>query len=308
MGETKTLLRLAALALMWGSSFFWIKLGLTAFTPVQLVLIRVALGAVVLVTLCLFQRDRLPARPRVWLHLAVAALFHNALPFVLFAMGEQTVGSGITGVLNSTTPLWTVLIALATGVDRSLSRPRVIGLALGLAGIVLIFAPWQESGLLTWGALACVAAAISYGLVIVYEGRFLSGTGSSPVALAGAQMTLASGFVLLAMPVGGVAPVHPNPVAVVAVLVLGVFSTGIAFAINYQVLASEGAVSASMVGYLIPVVSVLLGTLFLNEELNPRVVAGMVVVLAGVALTRLRGRVPATPPQPVPVTSHEATV
>ncbi|WAL65072.1 DMT family transporter [Amycolatopsis cynarae] len=310
MGETKTLLRLAALALMWGSSFFWVKLGLTAFTPVQLVLIRVALGAVVLLTLCLLQRNRLPARPRVWLHLAVAALLHNALPFVLFAVGEKTVSSGITGVINSTTPLWTVLVALATGVDRTMSRPRLLGLALGLTGVVLIFAPWQESGLLSWGALACIAAAVSYGLVIVYEGRFLSDTGSSPLALAGAQMTMATGFVLLAMPAGGIAPVHPNPVAIVAVGVLGVFSTGIAFALNYQVIASEGAVAASMVGYLIPVVSVLLGAAFLHEELNPRVLAGMIVVLAGVALTRLRGRVAATPPEPVPVavTSDEATV
>ncbi|GAB3005096.1 DMT family transporter [Amycolatopsis acidiphila] len=290
MGETKTLLRLGALALMWGSSFLWMKLALEAFTPVQLVLIRIVLGAVVLLVIGYFQRGRLPSDRRVWLHLAMAALFHNALPFLLFAVGEETVSSGITGVLNATTPLWTLVVALAFRVDRDLGLPRLAGLVLGLAGILVIFAPWHADGLLSWGALACVAAAVSYGFIYTYEGRFLSATGSSPVALAGAQMMVASGFVLFAMPAGGTRPVHLSLVPVLAVVVLGVFCTGIAFALNYRLLATESAVAVSTVGYLIPVVSVLLGTVFLHEELNPRVLVGMVIVLAGVALTRLRRR------------------
>ncbi|WP_236796745.1 DMT family transporter [Amycolatopsis sp. GM8] len=288
MGETKTLLRLGALALMWGSSFLWIKLALGSFSPVQLVLIRLVLGAAVLVAICYAQRDRLPADRRVWRHLVVAAVFHNALPFLLFAIGEETVSSGITGVLNATTPLWTLVAAVLFGIDRKLGLPRLAGLAVGLAGIVLIFAPWQASGLLSWGALACVAAAMSYGFIFTYESKYLSSPGSSPVALAGAQMLAASGFVLLALPAGGTEPVHLSVAGVVAVVLLGVFSTGIAFALNYRLLATESAVAVSTVGYLIPVVSVILGAVVLHEELNPRVLAGMVVVLAGVALTRLR--------------------
>ena len=288
MSETRTLLRLGALALMWGSSFLWIKLALGAFTPVQLVFGRLVLGTLVLVALCYAQRDRLPSNRRVWLHLAVAALFHNAVPFLLFAVGEQTVDSGITGVLNATTPLWTLLAAIVFGVDRRLPRQRIAGLAAGLGGIVLIFAPWQANGLVSWGALACVAAAVSYGFVFVYENKYLADGGSSPVALAGAQMMAGSGFILLAMPAGGIAPVHLSATAVVAVVMLGVFSTGIAFALNYRLLATEGAVATSTVGYLLPVVSVLLGTVFLHEELNARVLVGMVIVLAGVALTRVR--------------------
>ncbi|WP_158881605.1 DMT family transporter [Amycolatopsis anabasis] len=288
---------MAALALMWGSSFFWIKLGLNAFSPVQLVLGRLVLGAAALLVICFLQRDRLPGRRRIWGYLLVAALFHNALPFLLFAIGEQTVDSGITGVLNSTTPLWALLAAVLFGVDRRLSGPRLLGLALGLGGIVLIFAPWQASGLLSWGALACLTAAASYGFVFVYEDRYLSNTGTPPVALAGAQMILASGFMLLVMPVGGTSPVHLDAGAVLAVVILGVFSTGIAFAMNYRLLATEGAVATSAVGYLLPVVSVLLGTVFLNEQLNFRVIAGMLVVLAGVALTRVKRRAPAPQPE-----------
>ncbi|HJQ48207.1 MAG TPA: hypothetical protein VJ870_18080 [Amycolatopsis sp.] len=136
----------------------------------QLVLGRVVLGALVLVALCYAQRDRLP-KGRIWLYLTVAAMFHNAVPFLLFA-------------INATNPLWTVPVAIALGIDRTLSGPRIAG----LGGVVLIFAAWQADGLVGWGALACVAAAVSYGFVFVCENKYLSGTGSSPVALAGAQM------------------------------------------------------------------------------------------------------------------------
>jgi drug/metabolite transporter (DMT)-like permease len=305
VGETKTLLRIAALALMWGSSFFWIKLALDAFSPVQLVLARLVLGAAVLLALCLLGRRKLPSDRRRWGHLLVAAFFHNALPFTLFAVAETTVDSGITGVLNSTTPLWVLVVAPFLGVSNKLNPARVAGLVLGLAGILLIFAPWQASGLLSWGSLACLAAAASYGFAFVYEGRFLSGSTTSPYALAAGQMLLATGFLLVAMPVGGLTPVHLSPLALVSVAILGIGSTGIAFALNYQLLASEGAVAASVVGYLLPVVSVGLGAVFLHEQLDLRVIAGMVVVLAGVALTRLQRK--AAPAAPEPETAAAAS-
>ncbi|MFI5606105.1 DMT family transporter [Amycolatopsis sp. NPDC051903] len=304
MGETKTLLRIAALALMWGSSFFWIKLGLAAFSPVQLVLARLVLGAVVLVAMCRLARRRLPSDKRTWGHLVVAAFFHNALPFLLFAIGETTVDSGITGVLNSTTPLWVLVVAPFLGVRHRMTLTRAAGLVIGLVGILLIFAPWEASGLLSWGALACLAAAASYGFAFVYEGRYLSGTGESPYALSGGQMVLAAGFLVLVLPFGGLSPVHLTPLAAVAVVILGLGSTGIAFALNYQLLATEGAVAASVVGYLLPIVSVALGAIFLHEQLSVRVIAGMVVVLGGVALTRVQ-RKKTEAPQPVEAVAAE---
>ncbi len=300
MSETKTLLRIAALALMWGSSFFWIKLGLGMFSPVQLVLARLVLGSAMLVLLTALYRARLPRDRRVWGHLAVAAFFHNALPFLLFAIGELTVDSGITGVLNSTTPLWVLVAAPLLGTSNRMTATRVAGLVIGLGGILLIFAPWQASGLLSWGALACLAAAASYGFAFVYEGKYLSGNGLSPYAISAGQMLLASGMLVLALPVGGLTPVHLGPGPAFAVLVLGIGSTGIAFALNYQLLASEGAVAASVVGYLLPVVSVLLGAVFLGEALNLRVIAGMLVVLGGVALTRLQ-KAPVAEPEVRPL-------
>ena len=100
------------------------------------------------------------------------------------------------------------------------------------------------------------------------------------------QLTTAMGMLILATPFGGLQPLHLHWVGIVAVMILGVFGTGVAFILNYRVIADEGATTATTVGYLLPVVSVLLGAIFLGEQLNARVVVGMLVVLVGVALTR----------------------
>jgi drug/metabolite transporter (DMT)-like permease len=284
------------LALIWGSSFLWIKLGLHAMSPVQIAVARTVLGAAILGVICLVNRERLPTGRRAWGHLLVAAFFGNVIPFILFGVGEQTVDSEVAGVLNATTPLWALLIGLLAGTERRLSALRLSGLLLGFTGTVLIFAPWDARGLASWGALAILAAAISYGITFVYIGRFLAGRAGTSGALSTAQLTAASGLLLLAVPAGGLQPVHADALAFVAVAILGLFGTGLAYIMNYRLIEDEGPTNASTVGYLLPVVAVLLGAIFLGEGLNLRVVAGMVVVLIGVAMTKWQpaaARVPA---------------
>jgi drug/metabolite transporter (DMT)-like permease len=288
------------LALFWGSSFLWIKMGLASFTPIQMTFIRVVLGAGVLVVLCYAGRNRLPRDRRLWGHLLVAALVGNAIPFTLFAVGERSVDSGVAGVLNATTPLWVLLIAIVFRTERGLTVTKLAGLLLGFAGTLLIFSPWDAS-FGTWDALIILVAAICYAISFAYIGRFISGRGVAPIALSASQIIAAVGLMAVVLPVGGLQPVHLHWSAAAAVAVLGVFGTGFAFALNYRIITDEGPTNAATVGYLLPVVSVLLGALFLDEALTPHVIAGMVVVLAGVALTRVRRR-PVEPPA-TPATS-----
>ncbi|WP_089013776.1 DMT family transporter [Micromonospora inositola] len=290
---------MAVLALLWGSGFLWIKIALTGgLTPLQITVIRCVLGAAVLLVLAGSAGQRLPRDRRTWGHLGVAALFCNTLPFFLFSVGEQTVDSGVAGVLNATTPLWSLLIGLALGTDRGLRPLRLTGLLLGFAGTLLIFAPWQQSGLTSWGALALLAAAASYAIAFAYMARHLTGPGSARFALSAAQLLAATGLTTLALPVAP-APVDPTAVAVLAVVVLGVFGTGVTFYLNYLLIADEGPTSAATVGYLLPVVSVTLGAIVLGESLDARVIAGMAVVLVGVGLTRGR------PHRPDPTTTAD---
>ncbi|MEV0115737.1 DMT family transporter [Streptomyces sp. NPDC050844] len=290
-GRTYAGIRVGVLALLWGSTFLWIKLALDGLSPVQVTLVRCALGTLTLMVLLLGGRRRLPRGGATWRHIVVAAFFCNALPFGLFSVGEQTVDSGVAGVLNATTPLWSVLIGLAIGTERGLRPVRLAGLLLGFAGVLLIFAPWQQSGLASWGALAIVGAAGSYAVGFAYMGQHLVGKGIPTISLSTAQLLAATGLTTLMVPVGGLETVHVHPKALIAVVVLGIFATGITFHLTYRIIADEGATNAATVGYLLPVVSVGLGAVVLDEAFSLRVAAGMVVVLVGVGMTRRQNAV-----------------
>lgn len=299
-----TLVRMILLALIWGSSFLWIKLSLGALSPVQVALVRTALGAGVLMLLCLVARQRLPRGRPVWAHLTMAAVFGTLVPFSLLALGEQTVDSGIAGVLNATTPLWALLIGILIRTERHLPLVRVSGLLLGFAGTLLIFAPWQSEGLASWGAVAILGGMASYGVGYVYVGKYLSGGIGSPLGMPTGQLLAACALGALVLPVGGLQPIHLEPVPLIAVAILGVFGTGFGFVLNYRLIVDEGPTNAATVGYLLPVVSVLLGAVVLDEDISLRVVAGMVVVLIGVAMSRWQRPVtevePAAAPMPAP--------
>ncbi|MEU6761915.1 DMT family transporter [Streptomyces sp. NPDC046853] len=294
--------RVGVLALLWGSTFLWIKLALEGLTPVQVTLLRCALGAGTLTVLLLGTRGRhtrgrgtrgrLPVGLTTWKHIFVAAFFCNALPFGLFSVGQQTVDSGVAGALNATTPLWSVLIGLGIGTERGLRPVRLAGLLIGFAGTTLIFAPWQQSGLTSWGALAIVGAAASYAVGFAYMGHHLVGKGMPTLSLSAAQLMAATGLTALALPVGGLEAVHVEHTTLLAVIVLGIFATGVTFHLTYRIIADEGATNAATVGYLLPVVSVALGAVVLDEAFSFRVAAGMAVVLIGVGMTRRQKQKP----------------
>ena len=282
-----SLARLALLALLWGSSFLWIKLALRGFTPVQIVFVRLALGAAVLAPIALARGLRFPTNRKTWAHLFIAALVATAIPYTLFGIGEQTVGSNVAGVLNATTPVWTVLIASVAGTDRVTSVRRGLGITLGFAGTVLIFSPWESAGeIASWGGLACLAASASYGIGYVYMGRYLTNRGIPPLMLSTSQLAAGTVLIALAMPFGGLAAPNWRADAVASLLILGILGTGIAYLLNYRLIADEGATAASTTIYLLPIVAVVLGALVVNEPTTTPVIVGMLLVLAGVALAQ----------------------
>lgn len=282
------LLRVAALAAIWGSGFLLIKISLRGFTPVQLTFARLALGALVLGVVLVVMQLRLPGQRRVWLHLVVAALLANAIPYTLFGVAEQTVASNLAGAINATTPLWTVLFALLARRQDPLSPIQWAGMVLGFAGGLLILSPWQADAPPLAGLLACLGASASYGFSYVYMGRYLTNRGLPPLVLSAGQLIAASGLLVLATPFGGFAIPTWRPDAIAALLILGVIGTGVAYVINYRIISDDGPVIASTVTYLLPVVAVILGALVLAEPITVQLAVGVAVVLAGVALTRRR--------------------
>jgi len=281
--------RVGMLALIWGSNFLWIKLAVRGFSPAEVTFIRLVLGAAVLVPIVAVRHDELPKSAVQWAHLTVAALFANAAPYLLFAIGEQHVASSTAGMLNTTTPLWTILIALAVRHQKATSLRQTTGIILGFGGAVLIFAPWQsQSGLVSAGTIECLAAAASYGISYVYMDRYLARRGLSAVALSACQLLSAAIWLALPLGIAGAPAPRWGTVAVISVLVLGLIGTGAAYVLNYQIITSDGATVASTVTYLLPVVAIILGVVILSEHIAPAAIAGTAVVLGGVALARGR--------------------
>ncbi len=160
--------RVFLLALLWGSSFLWIKIALRGLSPVQIVLVRLTLGALVLGIIVHVSRLPWPRGRATWAHLAVAALVANVVPYLLFAVGEETISSSLAGALNASTPLWTFLLSTTIGREKRDHR-RIIGLALGLAGCLIILEPWVAGHASIGGAVACFGAAMSW--VRLFERR-----------------------------------------------------------------------------------------------------------------------------------------
>lgn len=170
------------------------------------------------------------------------------------------------------------------------------GLLLGFARVVLIFAPWQATESSGWGALAVVAAAASYAAGFAFMGRFLVGRGILTISLSAAQLIAATALTAPTLPIGGLASIEIGPKTLSAVVILGVVATGVTFHLTYRNIAAEGATATATVGYLLPVVSVALGIIVLDEDFGLRIAIGMGVVLVGVGLAR-RHTQPSAPAQ-----------
>lgn len=279
--------RVAALALLWGSSFLWIKVGLRGFTPIQITVLRMALGAAVLLVILRWSGLKLPRNATTWGHLLVAALFGNAIPYLLFGIAEQTISSSAAGVINASAPLWTVLFTVLAYRSGQTAKNNVWSLALGFAGVVLIFSPWRYGGEITsWGGMACLAAAASYGVSYVYIGHFLAKRSLEVLPMATGQLVCATGLTLLATPFLGWDPPEWRADAVASVAILGALGTGIAYILNYRIITDDGATAASIVVYLLPVVAVAVGMIVLSEPLQLQVIGGMVLVLIAARLRK----------------------
>ena len=281
--------RIALLALIWGSAFLWIKLADRGFSAVEVTLARLALGAAVLFAIVRVRREQIPRSGRLWAQIAVAALSANAIPYLLFAVAEQTVDSSTAGIINATTPLWTVVLALAVRHQKSVTGWQAAGLVVGFAGAVLIFTPWHTAGgLFSAGGLECLAASVSYAVSYIYMDRFLARRGIGPVVLSACQLSAAAVMLAITLAMTGAPTPHVTAENVAAIAVLGIIGTGLAYVLNYQIITSEGATVASTVTYLLPVVAIVLGVLVLGESVTVTTLAGIALVLAGVALTRRR--------------------
>ncbi|GGP91083.1 DMT family transporter [Streptomyces melanogenes] len=283
--------RFAVLSLVWGFSFLLIKVGTDGYAPFQVTFGRLFFGTAVLAVAMAVKRERLPRGARTWLHLAVAALLLNALPFSLFAYSELTIPSTLAGICNATSPLWGMALSLVALSEDRPTRRRVAGLGLGFLGVLTVLGAWQGfHGLDLKGTAMALLASLCYPVGWIYVRRTLAGTGHSSLSLIGSQLGLATVQLALVTPVFAGFPTSFPAVPLLAVAALGALGTGFAVLVQYGLVNEVGPTTAQMVTYFIPVIATAAGVLLLGESLSWNTPVGALIVLAGAALTQSRPR------------------
>lgn len=180
----------------------FIKVGLEGLSPAQVVLARMVGGALALVVLTLLTRAQLPGLDRVWLHVAVVAVLLCVAPFLIFAWAEQFIASSLASIYNATTPLMTMLMAIAALPDERPTRRRLLGLGLGFGGVLVVLAPWDgRMGGSVAAQLGCLAATASYGAAFVYLRRFVAHRGLPALTVATMQVGIGGVIMVLLAPV-----------------------------------------------------------------------------------------------------------
>jgi drug/metabolite transporter (DMT)-like permease len=280
----------AAVALIWGTSFMFIKIAVAELAPVYLALGRIGLGALTLVGILALRRQTLPVNGRLWLHLFLFAVFGSTVPFALFGYAEQRVSSVLAGIWNGTVPLTTLVVTLLLfWVTRSGERPsrqQLVGLLFGFVGVLVVLGVWHGVGGSSFtGQLLLLAAVTCYGIAFSYARWIMSRWSVTSLQLSAGQTLMSTLHLLVVAPLVAGAPPAPSSLSIEvlgSVAALGVLGTGVAFALNFHVVRVAGVTTGSMVTYLPPVVAAAAGVVVLGEHLTWNQPVGGLVVLAGV--------------------------
>jgi len=280
----------------WGPSFMWIKVALQEIGPFSLTMYRMAFGAAT--AWVLIGALRLPIRfdrQRLLGSMFVGAV-GLAVPMSLLSWGETRIDSGLAGILNGTVPLWTFIMAHFALHDEKITLVKAAGLLTGFIGLVVLISSdldWEgirDGGI--WGQLAVVGMAICYSVSIVYTRRYLKG--QHPVRTAAvALLTSFFVMVLFTLCFESSIPLPHRPLTWLACGWMGIVGLGLALWAYYHLLNTWGATRSSLVTYLVPVVAVTLGVVFLREHITWHLIVGGLLIIGGIALVSVRKRVAA---------------
>jgi drug/metabolite transporter (DMT)-like permease len=279
-GADKALLLL--LSAIWGGSFPLIRIAVGSMPPLWVAAGRISLGGAALLAVLFFAGGGLPRGTGVWARLAFMGVFGNLAPFALISWGEQDVASGVAAILMAMVPLMVVLVAHFRVPDEPLTRAKLLGVVLGIAGTLVLIGPAALHGLSghVAGEIAILAATVCYAAATV-AARGLPALGSASVSagvlLVAAPLGLAAAAI--SDPPGSLAPTIP---ALAAVAVLGLLCTGLGYLLFFRILSRAGAGFASMNNYLVPPFGVIYGWIGLGERLSAAALFAMILILAGV--------------------------
>jgi len=306
--DAQTWAMFLTLAVIWGSSFMWIRFALDeGAAPMAIVSMRTLFAGLLLVVVLVARGGRLPLRWNLWKRMIFLGATNIVVPFALIAWGQQYIPSGMASILNAMVPLFTIVFAAVALADEHITAGKLGGLAVGFAGVIVLAMPSleaasadQDAALAVVGMLAVAGASVFYGIASVYTRRRVTGmpiieqpdgTRRAPLPVEISLGSTVSAFVMITVaalilerPEGGLLMIPASTVGWVAVIWLGVLGTGLAYLIFFRIIERWGATRTTLVTYVIPVVAIVLGFLFLDERLRPIELVGAALIIGGVVL------------------------
>lgn len=289
MKEYRIWVAFLLLGSIWGASFLFIKIALNDLGPLTLVSLRLGLGAVTLWIISLSTGLHLPADRRLVAGLLLLGLLQNLAPFSLISWGQQYIDSGVTSILNSATPLFTLIVGHFALQDEHITWHRLGGLLLGFVGIIAIFSRELEGGVqvVNWSSImgmgAIVTASACYGVAAVLTRRYFRGVEPKVVAVLSISAAAIASF-LLAVVFEAPYNVTMGRSSLFAILWLSILGTGIANLLLYFLIREWGATRTTLVTYVIPVIGVCLGILILREPADWQLFVGFALVIGAIAI------------------------
>lgn len=282
------------LSAIWGSSFLFMHLAAGPFGTMATAFGRVAIGALVLLPL-LWWRGLGPQLRQHWKALCIVGLLNSGIPFAFYAFAVQSISTGLSAILNATTPMFGALVAWAWLKDRP-DRSRITGLVIGFTGVALLagekasFHPNASGIAPAWAVLACLGACLCYGLSASFTKRHLSGL---PPLLTATGSLLGASAGLLLPTLWNLPARLPGATAWWALAAAGVLCTGLAYILFFRLIEQAGPARALAVPFVVPVFAVVYGALLLDEHITAWMVLCGAIVVLGTALSTGVLRLPA---------------
>lgn len=273
---------LAALSLIWGGSFFGIALALREMGPLTAVLHRVGWAAILLWIVVAMRGCALPRSPAVWGAFLIMGILNNVIPFSLMSWGQTAIESGLVAIFNATTALFGVVVAAMILSDETLTRRKLAGVLLGLAGVITLVG-WRslaEFDLRSLAQIAVVGGALSYAFAGVWARLTLGGLApevSAAGMLTGSTLVMAP----LAVMVEGTPRLNLSLTTWAAIAGYAILCTAVAYLLYYRILRAAGAANLLLCTLMIPPVAIFLGWAFLEERLGPAAFAGFALIALG---------------------------
>jgi drug/metabolite transporter (DMT)-like permease len=273
------------LGAVWSASFLWIKIALAEVGPLTLVAFRVLFGLLTGLAVSVILHIPLPRDWKTWRIFIVLGVTNVAIPFFLITWGEQSIDSAVASILNATVPLFTILLAHFFVHDDKMTIPKVTGLLMGFGGVVLLLSKdlSADAHNSVIGQAAVILAALSYAVSAIFTRRY---TADVPGQIRGMLPLFSATAIMWA-----IAPVAESPLKIpqlpitwIALLWLGVLGTGLAMIMQYYLVHEIGPTRATLVTYIFPLGGVLLGVIFLHEQLSWQLAAGAVLIISSIAV------------------------